>query len=176
MKKIKLIFALCIVISILLLSACSQPKLQESVGKGSDVPQTTASGDSQNQISPASNDNSTNTQSTIVNETTSTTTTSTTTQISQTPEVKEFKITAKNWAFTPSTIEVNKGDKVRLIVTSADVPHGITIPDYGINQRLDVGVPATIEFTADKSGSFNAFCSVFCGSGHSKMKGQLIVH
>ena len=93
----------------------------------------------------------------------------------QSGEVKEFKMTAKQLAFEPSTIEVSKGDKVRLIVTSADVPHGIAIPEYGINQRLDPGKPETIEFTADKQGTFTAFCSVFCGSGHSSMKGKIIV-
>ena len=89
--------------------------------------------------------------------------------------VKEFKITAKQFQFNPATIEVNKGDKVRLIVTSVDVPHGISIPEYGINERLDPGKPVTIEFTADKQGTFTAFCSVFCGSGHAGMKGKLIV-
>ncbi len=90
-------------------------------------------------------------------------------------EVKEFKMTAKQFSFEPSTIEVNKGDKVRLIVTSVDVPHGIAIKEYGINERLEVGKPVTIEFTADKEGTFSAYCSVFCGSGHSNMKGNLIV-
>ena len=98
------------------------------------------------------------------------------TKTQSTGEVKEFKITAKQFAFEPSTIEVNKGDKVRLIVTSVDVPHGIAIPEYGINQRLEPGQPATIEFVADKQGTFTAFCSVFCGSGHSSMKGKIIVH
>ena len=89
--------------------------------------------------------------------------------------VKEFKITAKQFQFDPATIEVNKGDKVRLIVTSIDVPHGIGIPEYGINERLDPGKPVTIEFTATKEGTFAAFCSVFCGSGHSNMKGKIVV-
>lgn len=90
-------------------------------------------------------------------------------------EVKEFKMTAKQFSFEPSTIEVNKGDKVRLIITSMDVPHGISIKEYGINERLDPGKPVTIEFTADKEGTFTAYCSVFCGSGHSGMKGKIIV-
>ena len=93
----------------------------------------------------------------------------------QSGEVKEFKMTAKQFAFEPSTIEVNKGDKVRLIVTSTDVPHGIAIPEYGINQRLEPGQPVTIELTADKQGTFTAFCSVLCGSGHRDMKGKIIV-
>lgn len=92
-----------------------------------------------------------------------------------TGEIKEFKITAKQFQFEPSTIEVNKGDKVRLIVTSIDVPHGFAISEYGINERLDPGKPVTIEFTADKQGTFTAFCSVFCGSGHNNMKGKIVV-
>ena len=90
-------------------------------------------------------------------------------------EIKEFKMTAKQFQFEPSTIEVNKGDKVRLIVTSVDVPHGIAIPEYGINQRLDPGKPVTIEFIADKEGTFTSFCSVLCGAGHSNMKGKIVV-
>lgn len=88
---------------------------------------------------------------------------------------KEFRMTAKQFAFEPATIEVSKGDRVRLIVTSTDVPHGISIPEYGINERLDVGKPVAIEFTADKEGTFTSFCSVFCGSGHSSMKGKIVV-
>ena len=90
-------------------------------------------------------------------------------------EVKEIKVTARQFQFEPSAIEVNKGDKVRLIVTSVDVPHGISIPEYGINERLNPGTPVTIEFTAEKEGTFTTFCSVFCGSGHSNMKGKIVV-
>ncbi len=96
-------------------------------------------------------------------------------QNAQSGDVKEFRMTAKQFSFTPDTIEVNKGDKVRLIVTSTDVPHGIAIKEYGINQRLDVGKPVTIEFTADKEGTFTAYCSVFCGGGHTGMKGKIVV-
>src|SRR3989338_5973863 len=94
---------------------------------------------------------------------------------SQTGQVKEFKMTAKQFAFEPEIIEANKGDKVRLIVTSVDVPHGLSIPEYGINERLNPGKTVTVEFTADKTGSFTAFCSVFCGAGHSKMRGKIVV-
>lgn len=93
----------------------------------------------------------------------------------QQSEFKEFRLTAKQFQFEPAAIEVSKGDKVRLIVTSIDVPHGFSIPEYGINERLEPGKPVTIEFTADKQGSFTAFCSVFCGSGHSTMKGKIVV-
>jgi len=136
MKKLLLIF----MIVIFLISACSQQKPEELIGKGMPVPGSNA------EEKIASSDNA-----------------------------KEFRMTAKQFAFEPEVIEVSKGDRVKLTVTSTDVPHGISIPEYGINERLDVGKPVTIEFTADKEGTFTAFCSIFCGSGHSRMKGKIIV-
>ncbi len=90
-------------------------------------------------------------------------------------QVKEFTVTAKNWDFTPATITVNKGDRVRLKITSADVPHSFTLPDFKIDQKLEPGIVATVEFTADRAGEFGFRCMVFCGSGHRGMKGTLVV-
>lgn len=95
---------------------------------------------------------------------------------SSTQPVKEFRITAEQFQFTPSTITVKKGDKVRLIVTSTDVTHGLAIPEFKVNMRLEKGKEQTAEFTADKAGTFTFYCSVVCGSGHSEMEGTLIVN
>lgn len=90
-------------------------------------------------------------------------------------DIKEFSIIAKNWEFQPETITVNEGDTVRLSVESVDVTHGISIPEFGINENLEPGKTTTIEFIADKKGNFPFFCSVYCGSGHGNMRGSLIV-
>ena len=90
-------------------------------------------------------------------------------------EVKEIEVTAKQWEFIPNPIEVNKGDKVRLKIRSLDVTHGFALPDFGISQRLEPGKTEIVEFTADKTGSFTFFCNVPCGSGHSSMRGTLII-
>lgn len=87
----------------------------------------------------------------------------------------EFHMTAKNYEFDPSVITVKKGEKVRLFITAADRDHGIRIQGYDIDQVLKKGETATIEFTADKAGTFEFKCSVYCGMGHRKMKGKLIV-
>ena len=91
------------------------------------------------------------------------------------PSIKEFSMTAKRFTFTPSTITVNLGDTVKLHITSQDTLHGITIPDYGIAKNLPAGSTVDIQFVADKKGTFTFQCSVFCGDGHSGMRGQLIV-
>jgi cytochrome c oxidase subunit II len=87
----------------------------------------------------------------------------------------EFKMTADHYAFDPSVITVKKGEKVRLFITALDHDHGIKIPAYDIDQMLPKGSTATIEFTADKAGTFEFKCSVPCGKGHRNMKGKLVV-
>lgn len=87
----------------------------------------------------------------------------------------EIKMTAKKYEFDPSVIKVKQGDHVRLIITALDRDHGIKLAAFNINQELKKGEPTTIEFTADKSGTFPFECSKFCGLGHKRMKGQLIV-
>lgn len=90
--------------------------------------------------------------------------------------VKEISVTAKQWEFDPNPIIVNKGDKVKLSIKSIDVAHGFSLPDFGINAKLEPGKTEIVEFVADKSGKFTFFCSVVCGSGHQDMKGTLIVN
>lgn len=89
--------------------------------------------------------------------------------------IREFSITAKQFEFIPSTIAVNKGDKVKLSINSADVTHGFSISEYGINENINPGKTTIVEFTADKAGEFTFFCSIYCGTGHKSMKGKLIV-
>jgi len=90
-------------------------------------------------------------------------------------EVKTFSITAKKWKFSPNTITVKKGDTVKLTIESIDVKHSLTIPAYDIDARLSPGTIETVEFVATKPGTFEFFCDIFCGAGHSGMKGTLIV-
>lgn len=90
-------------------------------------------------------------------------------------EIKEFDMRAFQWDFDPPTLSVNKGDVVKLNITSIDVTHGFSLPAFNINERLEPGKTIVIEFTADKAGTFSFRCSVACGTGHGGMKGTLIV-
>ncbi len=89
--------------------------------------------------------------------------------------VREIQMTAKKYQFNPNLITVKKGAQVKLIITALDRDHGFKLEAFGINQKLKKGDPATIEFTADKAGTFPFQCSEFCGLGHGKMKGKLVV-
>ena len=89
--------------------------------------------------------------------------------------IKEFSLTAKRFEFTPSTITVKKGDHVKLKITALDFSHGFALPDFGVAKQLEQGKETVVEFTASRAGTFTFFCNIFCGAGHTDMKGQLIV-
>lgn len=91
-------------------------------------------------------------------------------------ETKTFTMTAKMFEFVPGTITVNEGDTVVLNITSEDVEHGISIPQFGVSETLPVGEMVTVQFVADEAGTYTFFCNVFCGSGHQSMKGTLVVN
>jgi SAM-dependent methyltransferase len=62
-----------------------------------------------------------------------------------------------------------------LVVTALDHDHGFKLEAFNIDQLLKKGDAVTIEFTADKAGTFPFECSHFCGLGHKRMKGELVV-
>lgn len=103
------------------------------------------------------------------------TTTLTTTSLLKQPDTKEFEMTAFNWGFDPATITVNKGDIVKLTITSIDVTHGFSLRDFKVSKRLEPGKTVNVEFVADKTGRFSYSCNVPCGRGHRSMSGSLIV-
>lgn len=105
-----------------------------------------------------------------------------------------IEVAAKKYDFTPAEIRVKAGARVRLVITATDRDHGIEIDpvaegagkkgepglkfDASVAKpefKLPKGQPVTIEFSADKAGTYAFKCSVFCGMGHHGMKGQIIV-
>lgn len=89
--------------------------------------------------------------------------------------IREIEVMAFQFGFKPNKIIVKKGEKVRLILKSSDVVHGIEIKEYKINRVIKPDKEEIVEFVANKTGVFHFHCSIFCGIGHSRMHGELIV-
>lgn len=87
----------------------------------------------------------------------------------------EIRVTARKYEFSPNEITVKRGDHIKLIITALDRSHGFKLEAFHVDQKLSEGEPATVEFTADQTGTFLFECSHFCGLGHQKMKGRLTV-
>ena len=87
-----------------------------------------------------------------------------------------FDMTASRYRFEPALIEVEEGDRVVLKLRSVDGPHGIAIK--GVKAKASIpedGSVVTLEFVAAKAGRFNFACNEYCGPGHSRMTGSLVV-
>lgn len=91
------------------------------------------------------------------------------------PAVKEFTVIGSSYLFDPSTITVNHGDKVKITFKNSGGMHDWRIDELGVaTKKIKAGEEEVLEFTADKAGTFEYYCSV--GEHRAKgMKGTLIV-
>ncbi|NHC13019.1 cupredoxin domain-containing protein [Motilibacter deserti] len=69
--------------------------------------------------------------------------------------VREVKVTVAGGKVTPppSHVDVTKGTVVRIIVTS-DVADEMHVHGYDLEGELPAGQPGSVEFTANRTGSF----------------------
>ena len=73
--------------------------------------------------------------------------------------VIEIEVEATEYSFEPATIRVKAGDVVRIKITNVgNIFHTFTIDEFNINVRLNPGQSETIEFVADKTGTFTIYC------------------
>lgn len=96
-------------------------------------------------------------------------------QSSESATEREFTVNGKNFSFEPSTMMVRKGDKVRVVFKNIEGFHDFTIDEFSVaSKRINTGEQEMVEFIADKTGSFEYYCSV--GNHRAMgMKGTLIV-
>ena len=90
--------------------------------------------------------------------------------------VKEIEVSAKKYEFTPAEIEVPVNTLLRVHLKATDKEHGFelkSVKDSCVKFKPEA--PGTLEFYADKAGEFEFSCCKFCGMGHGKMKGKIIV-
>ncbi len=75
--------------------------------------------------------------------------------------VKEFSVDAVPFSFSPKTMAVNKGDTVKITVKNLEGTHDFKIDEFNAATRvLKAGETQTITFVADKTGTFEYYCSV----------------
>jgi len=86
-----------------------------------------------------------------------------------------IKVIAKKFEFLPAVIHVKRGETVTLHLTAPEVPMGINLADFNVRADIVPGKTASLDLTADKSGTFTFLCDVFCGSGHESMEGTIVV-
>jgi len=88
---------------------------------------------------------------------------------------KVIRVTARKFEFSPSDIELKKGEPVVLEFTTIDVLMGFSLPDYKLRTDIVPGEVARLRFTPDRTGSFEFVCDNFCGEFHEEMSGKIRV-
>lgn len=80
------------------------------------------------------------------------------------------------WVFTyqnskqsEGMLVVPQGKPIKLNITSADVIHGFFIPAFRIKTDAIKNMKTYTWFYADKIGTYNIFCTQYCGTGHADM-------
>jgi len=91
--------------------------------------------------------------------------------------IVEIAMDAYQWRFSYCSITVYEGQTVVITLQSLDVPHGFAIDGYPevSNTHISPSAQSVVKFTADKTGTFTYYCTVFCGEGHPLHTGQLVV-
>ena len=94
------------------------------------------------------------------------------------PVSKEFVVDSfydsQGMWFSLKEISVKKGDTIKIKVKNIKGTHDFVIDEYGINVETPLNEEVVVEFIADKTGTFEYYCSI--GDHRAKgMKGNLIV-
>lgn len=89
---------------------------------------------------------------------------------------RTIEVTASRFRFEPTAIEVEEGERVLFLLRSSDGTHGFAIKGYDVKTKIPKGGEIVrVELVASKAGRFEIACSEYCGSGHRRMKGTLLV-
>ncbi|MDF1544283.1 MAG: cytochrome c oxidase subunit II [bacterium] len=96
----------------------------------------------------------------------------------------EIKVTAQKWfwsfdyaegASSVNELVVPVGHPIKLLMSSKDVIHSFAVPQFRIKMDVLPNRYTVAWFEAVDTGSYNIFCTEYCGKGHSEMLGTIRV-
>lgn len=96
----------------------------------------------------------------------------------------DINVVARQWLYefrysdgrsSINEVRVPLGKPVRFVLTSSDVLHGFYLPAFRIKQDIVPGRYTDLWVQPEKAGSFDIYCTQYCGTGHSTMRAKMIV-
>jgi cytochrome c oxidase subunit II len=99
------------------------------------------------------------------------------------PDAMTVEVTARQWSWLFAYVNGKADDvlrvpldrPVRLVMTSLDVLHCLYIPAFRIKEDCVPGMKTHMWFEADELGSYDLFCTEYCGVGHAHMRSRVVV-
>ncbi len=94
-----------------------------------------------------------------------------------------IRVTARQYAWTfeypggatSEELRLTAGEEVTLMITSRDVIHALSIPEFKVKVDAVPGRLATVTFRAGAPGTYDAPCAEYCGLGHSTCGTKVVV-
>src|SRR4030042_38838 len=98
-------------------------------------------------------------------------------------DAMKVKVIARQWSWLfeyengmkNMELKVPVGKPVKLLLTSQDVIHGFYAPAFRIKQDVVPGMTNTLWFQPTELGTFDVWCTQYCGLQHAKMATQIVV-
>jgi len=96
----------------------------------------------------------------------------------------EVHVTGRQWMYevkypdgrtAANEIRVPAGKPVKFLLTAADVLHGFYLPDFRVKMDMIPGRVTVLRVQPERPGRYPIYCTVYCGTGHSNMLGELVV-
>ncbi|HEY7113308.1 MAG TPA: cupredoxin domain-containing protein [Thermoanaerobaculia bacterium] len=89
---------------------------------------------------------------------------------------RKITVTARKYEFNPAKIEMKVGEPVEITLQAEDTTHGFTCKDLGVEKVVvEKGQSQSFVVTPQKAGTYEFKCAKWCGFGHGKMKGEIVV-
>jgi cytochrome c oxidase subunit 2 len=92
-------------------------------------------------------------------------------------------VNAKKWSWgftygggeTDSVLHVPVNTPISLVLTSEDVIHSFYVPEFRVKKDVVPGRYNKTWFEATEVGTYNLFCTEYCGQAHSTMISKVVV-
>ncbi len=100
------------------------------------------------------------------------------------PGAMQVYVTAKQWMWkfsypdgssSAGIMFVPAGKPIKLVIGSRDVIHSFYVPAFRIKRDAVPGQYESLWFEAPTPGSYQILCAEYCGVGHSRMWGAVVV-
>jgi cytochrome c oxidase subunit 2 len=96
----------------------------------------------------------------------------------------EVSVTGMKWAWqfeyangwVENELNVPADTPVRLVMTSEDVIHSLSIPAFRVKQDVVPGRYTEAWFRCPEPGRYRIFCTEYCGTKHGDMLSWVVVH
>ena len=96
----------------------------------------------------------------------------------------EIRVVGKKWVWSfqypngyiDDVLHVPVDQPVKLVMSSDDVIHSVFIPAFRVKRDVIPGRYTTLWFKAIETGTYDLYCTEYCGTKHSDMVTTVVVH